>query len=292
MQGLHPLADLAPRDVVARAIVARMRADRQRPRLPRRAAPRRRVPRAPLPLDRRALPRAGLRPGHRAAAGGPRPALRQRRRADRPASAGPPSRGSTPAVRSPAPACTAPTGWRPTRCSRALVFAARIADDITARLAAGELPPTTAQPRQGPPTLVDARRRIDDPAGDDRRRGRRALGGVPRRDGVRAGRHRGRGRPRAPPTTPRPAPGPESWETSNLLHVGQLLTEVAARRGGDPRRPRPRRLPRARRRPLPWPPPGLPRHRRRRHDVVHPRRARRRGPARRPAPCPTLTGPP
>jgi L-aspartate oxidase len=32
------------------------------------------------------------------------------------------------------------------------------------------------------------------------------------------------------PSTPRPAPGPDSWETSNLLHVGQLLTEVAARR--------------------------------------------------------------
>jgi L-aspartate oxidase len=35
---------------------------------------------------------------------------------------------------------------------------------------------------------------------------------------------------RGGPSTPGPAPGPDSWETSNLLHVGQLLTEVAARR--------------------------------------------------------------
>ena len=40
MQGVHPMADLAPRDVVARAIVARMTRHRQRPRPARRPAPR------------------------------------------------------------------------------------------------------------------------------------------------------------------------------------------------------------------------------------------------------------
>ena len=36
----------------------------------------------------------------------------------------------------PAPACTAPTGWPPTRCSRGSSSRHRIADDVTARLAA------------------------------------------------------------------------------------------------------------------------------------------------------------
>ena len=40
MQGRHPLADLAPRDVVSRAIVDRMQHTGERPRLPRRPAPR------------------------------------------------------------------------------------------------------------------------------------------------------------------------------------------------------------------------------------------------------------
>ena len=114
-----------------------------------------------------------------------------------------------------------------------IVFASRIADDITDRLAAGELPPTTARLREGTPTLVDADRAHRDPAGDDRGRGCGALGRLAGVDGRRAGRdRRGRrpGRDRRRRVTGRGHPGPQSWETSNLLHVGQLLTAVALQR--------------------------------------------------------------
>ena len=56
----------------------------RRPRLARRPAPRCGVPGAALPVDRGPVPRARVRPGHRAAAGGTGPALRVGRGRDRP----------------------------------------------------------------------------------------------------------------------------------------------------------------------------------------------------------------
>ena len=74
MQGVHELADLAPRDVVAKAIMRRMRETGRRPRLARR--PRtsaRRSWRGRFPTILAPLPRARHRPGHRADPGRARP---------------------------------------------------------------------------------------------------------------------------------------------------------------------------------------------------------------------------
>ena len=54
MPGVHELAELAPRDVVAQGDRPADGGDRRRPRLPRRPAPRPRVPAAAVPDDRRA----------------------------------------------------------------------------------------------------------------------------------------------------------------------------------------------------------------------------------------------
>ena len=79
------------------------------------------VPRAALPVDRRALPRARLRPGRPSCCRW-RPAQHyaSRRRRDRPASAASSLDGPLRLRRGArAPGCTAPTGWPRTRCSRA-----------------------------------------------------------------------------------------------------------------------------------------------------------------------------
>ena len=57
MLGAHPLADLAPRDVVSATIAAHLRATGDDHVLARRHAPRRRLPPRPLPRHRPGLPR-------------------------------------------------------------------------------------------------------------------------------------------------------------------------------------------------------------------------------------------
>jgi L-aspartate oxidase len=103
-----------------------------------------------------------------------------------------------------------------------LVFAHRIADDIAARLARGELSTTRPAEAVGKAALVPQVRRTE----------------VQRAMTIGAGAVRSAaGLAQCAKTLQVVAdsaddaqPGPLSWETSNLLHVGQLLTHVAAMR--------------------------------------------------------------
>ena len=112
----HPLADLAPRDVVARAITRRLVDGGPRPPLARRHDDRRLPRPVPDDLARRAQ-LVGLDPRARLAARRARRALPLRRRRAPTSTARRRSPASGPAARRRAPACTARTGWRRTRCS-------------------------------------------------------------------------------------------------------------------------------------------------------------------------------
>ena len=120
MEGVHPLADLAPRDVVAAAISRRMAAGtggHRRPRVPRRHPPRIALRRA-LPDHRRGLPSASASIRPTIASRSPPPPT-TRAAACRPASTAPPhSTASTRWGRCRGPGCTAPTGWRRTASPR------------------------------------------------------------------------------------------------------------------------------------------------------------------------------
>jgi len=100
-----------------------------------------------------------------------------------------------------------------------LVFAHRIADDITARLADGELSPADPLVRLEDTTLVASKERTE-----IQRAMTLGTGAIRSADSLG----------RAAKTleavadlAPGPTADPDSWETSNLLHVGQLLTAVA-----------------------------------------------------------------
>ena len=118
MPGAHPLADLAPRDVVSATIAAHLRAtgddcvflDATHLGADSSAA---------LPRHRPGLPRGWVRPHPRARAGRPGRALLVRRRGRRPRRAHVACPGSSPSARSRAPGCRAPTGSPPTRSPRA-----------------------------------------------------------------------------------------------------------------------------------------------------------------------------
>jgi L-aspartate oxidase len=103
-----------------------------------------------------------------------------------------------------------------------LVFAYRIADDITRRLTAGEL--TSADPfvRDEDTTLV---------SGGERTAVQRAMtlgtGAVRCADSLAQATKNLQAIADASPGS---TADPDSWETSNLLHVGQLLTAMAALR--------------------------------------------------------------
>jgi L-aspartate oxidase len=103
-----------------------------------------------------------------------------------------------------------------------LVFAHRIADDIAARLSAGDL--TLAEPRArgDDTTLVDHQ---------ERTRIQRAMtlgtGAVRSADSLAQA---AKNLQAIADSTPGSTANPDSWETSNLLHVGQLLTAVATLR--------------------------------------------------------------
>ena len=116
MVGVHPLEDLAPRDVVAAAITERMTARPRRcrrPRVPRRDVDGRAVLHA-LPVDHRGVPRGRHRPGARAHPGRPGRALRLRWCGGRPLGAHLAARLLRGRRGRRRPACTARTGWRRT----------------------------------------------------------------------------------------------------------------------------------------------------------------------------------
>jgi L-aspartate oxidase len=103
-----------------------------------------------------------------------------------------------------------------------LVFACRIADDIAARLSVGDLTPTV-------PLVPDVETRLV--SGESRTGIQRAMtlgaGAVRSADSLAQAAktlqdiaESGQG----------PTADPDAWETSNLLHVGQLLTAVATLR--------------------------------------------------------------
>jgi len=111
-----------------------------------------------------------------------------------------------------------------------LVFASRIASDIPARIAAGELPePKPVTPERaggaeaGPGALLDNSQRLTV---------QRAMtsGSGPVRSAESTATTAAALAELAalPPSTAEP--GPKTWETTNLLHLGQALTELAHRR--------------------------------------------------------------
>ncbi len=235
MADVHPMADLAPRDVVARAILERMEAtgtdhvfldarglggDFFARRFPTIAARCR-----DLGIDPGAEP-IPVTPAQHYASGGVRTDLRGRTNLPGLYACGEVS-------------CTGVHGANRLASNsllEGLVFAHRIAADLTERLAAGDLP--QAQPKsEGSAALLDSSHRprlqqvmtrgvgpirsaestlsaVADLA---------ALAGVPKGTAE---------------------PGPLSWETSNLLHLGQALATAAhlreESRGGHVRRDHPR----------------------------------------------------
>ena len=111
-----------------------------------------------------------------------------------------------------------------------LVFASRIAADIPARIAAGELPeptvpatPPHAGEGSGPGALLDSSQRLTV------QRAMTAGSGPVRSAASTASTARDLAAlAEMPPSTAEP--GPRTWETTNLLHLGQVLTELAHRR--------------------------------------------------------------
>ena len=221
MQGVHELADLAPRDVVARAIVARLAQtnadhvyldarhlgkDFLETRFPSIVARCRELGFDPVSEP---LPVA---PAQHYASGGVRTDA-----AGRSSLAGLYACGEV--------SCTGVHGANRLASNsllEGLVFAHRIADDITARLAAGDLTPDEPVVHGKDSTLV---------ASTERTGIQRAMtfgaGVVRSADSMaQATKTLGAIADAAPGLTA----DPEAWETSNLLHVGQLLTAVAALR--------------------------------------------------------------
>ena len=101
-----------------------------------------------------------------------------------------------------------------------LVFAHRIADDIAGRLAAGELPMRVPTVLAGGDAVLDASRRLEVQRA-------MTLGSGP----VRSGESTTGAMTALAALAREPAteaePGPRTWETTNLLHLGQVLSFVA-----------------------------------------------------------------
>ena len=234
MAGLHPMADLAPRDVVARAILERMEAtgtdhvfldarhlggDFLEQRFPTIVARCRE-----LGIDPATEP-IPVAPAQHYASGGVRTDLRGRTNLP-----GLYACGET--------SCTGVHGANRLASNsllEGLVFAHRIAEDLTARLAAGELPlqePTT----EGGAALLDAahRREVQQVM-------TRGVGPLRSADST-AGALAELADLAARSTTDA-EPGPQTWETTNLLHLGQALATAAhlreETRGGHVRRDHP-----------------------------------------------------
>ncbi|MEP7034983.1 MAG: L-aspartate oxidase [Actinomycetota bacterium] len=103
-----------------------------------------------------------------------------------------------------------------------LVFAHRIADDITTRLSAGDLRPTEPLAPARESTLVDRARRVE-----IQRAMTTGSGAVRSGDSMSQAANTMQV---IADTAHETTGDPDSWETSNLLHVGQLLTAMAVRR--------------------------------------------------------------
>ncbi|MGL5864810.1 MAG: L-aspartate oxidase [Dermatophilaceae bacterium] len=222
MTGRHPLADLAPRDVVARAILDVMRekgvdhvwldarhlgAAFLEKRFPSIVARCRELGFDPAT---ELLPVA---PAQHYASGGVEADLRGRTSLDGLYACG-------------EVACTGVHGANRLASNsllEGLVFAHRIADDIAARLAAGELPPRERVTGGDLPDLLSARHRLTVQRAMTRGSGpvRTAASTAEALDALQSLAER-------PPS--QAEPGPLSWETSNLLHVGVALTTLAHRR--------------------------------------------------------------
>ncbi|WP_202865221.1 L-aspartate oxidase [Janibacter hoylei] len=234
MTGLHPMADLAPRDVVARAILDRMEAtgsdhvlldarhlggdflERRFPTIVARCRE--------LGIDPATAP-IPVAPAQHYASGGVRTDLHGRTNLVGLYACGEAS-------------CTGVHGANRLASNsllEGLVFAHRIAEDLTARLAAGELPPAT--PRgEGTTGLLDSSRRaqlqqVMTKGVGPLRSAQSTTAALADLAALAAG-------------TDGPAePGPRSWETTNLLHLGQALATAAhlreETRGGHVRRDHP-----------------------------------------------------
>jgi L-aspartate oxidase len=221
MQGRHPLADLAPRDVVSRAIVDRMQQTGERH----------------VFLDARHLGREFLEerfptivarcrelgfdpatellpvaPAQHYASGGVRTDLGGRSSLDGLYACGEVS-------------CTGVHGANRLASNsllEGLVFAHRIADDISERLARGELPQSAAAAPSGEAALLDGSARVQVQA--TMTEGAGAVRSASSLAATTAALH-----DLALAATSN-EPGPQSWETTNLLHIGQVLTLAASLR--------------------------------------------------------------
>ncbi len=107
-----------------------------------------------------------------------------------------------------------------------LVFGRRIADDLTSRLGAGELPETAPVVSDEQPELVRGKRRLHVQRAMTAGAGTvRSAASLERTEAALAEVAR-RG---ATDDSGRPG-GPKSWEATNLLHLGRALTRAAAHR--------------------------------------------------------------
>ena len=143
MQGVHELADLAPRDVVAKAITRRMN-ETGRPHMWLDA---RHLGAefwgSAVPDDPRHRRGHGIDPVTELIPVAPACHYASGGVAHRPVGPRPACPGCTPPARSPAPASTAPTGWRRTRCSRAWSSRAGSPRCCPASCGRGRSPPRT-----------------------------------------------------------------------------------------------------------------------------------------------------
>ena len=238
MAGVHPMADLAPRDVVARAILERMEAtgtdhvlldarhlggdflERRFPTIVARCRE--------LGIDPATEP-IPVAPAQHYASGGVRTDLRGRTNLP-----GLYACGET--------SCTGVHGANRLASNsllEGLVFAHRIAEDLTMRLAAGELPllePEGTTTTKGDSGLLDAAHRRE--VQQVMTRGVGPLRSAESTAGALAGLTELAARPATDAE-----PGPQTWETSNLLHLGQVLATAAhlreETRGGHVRRDHP-----------------------------------------------------
>jgi L-aspartate oxidase len=224
MQGEHPMADLAPRDVVSRAIIRRMREagtdhvyldcrhlgaeflEHRFPSIVQRCRELGFDPATEL------LPVA---PAQHYASGGIRTDLRGRSSLE-----GLYACGET--------SCTGVHGANRLASNsllEGLVFARRIADDLTARLGTGELTPTApVDDDTTPPELVRGKRRLEV------QRAMTAGAGTVRSAESLAATEAALAAVTAQAGGGLRQCGPKSWETTNLIHLGRALTHAASLR--------------------------------------------------------------